>query len=137
MSSVVHTTPTPGATPEVGFPTPSQPFGNTSTSTVVKAVGVSHGNLTSPNALSTQHPKAQAQEDIDQIAAQIVKRDAAWSTATRFLTFPREKPQRTRDVTEALVYLLAASRSDSGDNGFNTGREQGTEHDLVSCQWAF
>lgn len=134
VSSVVHTTPTPGATPEVGFPTPNQPHDITNTSAFGKTVSSSDSNATFVNALPQQPTKLHAQGDIDQLAAQIVKRDAAWSTATRFLTFPRKQSQRSSDVTEALAYLLAASSENGAEKGFNTRWEHGKEHELVSCR---
>ena len=132
ISSVVHTTPTPGATPEVGIPTPTQPCDTVGNTTVGNSA-ISNINASFINSFPEQHQKIQAQEDIDQIAAQIVKRDAAWSLATRFLTFPRDKAQRTPHVYEALANLLTASGEKNRGNEFSSKREHGKEHDIVSC----
>lgn len=81
-----------------------------------------------------------ARGDIDQIAARIIKRDAAWSTATRYLSFPRREKQPRRrdddDVTEALAYLLdtgaGAGDGDGVGRGFDIGRQgRGMDHDIV------
>ena len=160
----MHTTPTPGATPELGFPTPNQPYNiNTNTNTNASAFGgtsdvgggssnfsnfsnTSSGNVTFFDAIPEQQQQQQQQQqyqqqqdrgDIDQIAARIIKRDAAWSTATRFLSFPRQERQPRQsiggddDVTEALAYLLGGG--DSLDKGLDAKWESGLEHDIVSC----
>ena len=192
----MHTTPTPGATPEVGvgagagagagFLTPSQPYGynnndndnnnynnnivNADTSIFGKTFssggGGSISNTSSSNApfvdalpeqqqqqqqqQQHQQQSPQARADIDQIAARIIKRDAAWSTATRFLSFPRRERQPRRrsgdddDLTEALAYLLDAGAG-AGDGhslrkGFDmTLKGSGMEQDIVSlpAQTAF
>lgn len=176
VSSVVHTTPTPGATPEVGvgFSTPSQPyhynsdnsnnnnianidastFGRTIAAAAAAAGGADVGvrnvsntstssNATFVDALPEQQQNQQqsphAPADIDQIAARIIKRDAAWSTATRHLSFPRREKQprgHDDDVTEALAYLLDTGAGAGDGDGIGRGfdiRQQGRgmDHDIV------
>lgn len=94
-----HTTPTPVATPDLGFTGAGQNF----------------GGLTSPNS----HRHAQSQS-----AAQLhVRRNIAWSAATRFLSltnltgdelkaaYKHGRPQRTkpREAEEAIDALLSGS----------------------------
>jgi hypothetical protein len=85
VPSISHTTPTPLATPDLGH----------------SSLGASFGGPYHDNA--SQH--------------RAVKRTVAWSTATRFLSLPRTDTNvqefaeqkwrlRTRDVEEALEYLL-------------------------------
>jgi anaphase-promoting complex subunit 2 len=94
-----HTTPTPVATPDLGF----------------TAAGQSFGTLTSPN--SHRHSQSFS-------AAQLhVKRNIAWSAATRFLSltnltgdelkaaYKHGRPQRkkSREVEEAIDFLLSVN----------------------------
>jgi hypothetical protein len=94
-----HTTPTPVATPDLAFTGP----------------GSSFGALTSPN--SHRHSQSLS-------AAQVhVKRNIAWSAATRFLSltnltgdelktaFKHGKPQRakSREADEAIAFLLSGN----------------------------
>ena len=117
----MHTTPTPGATPEVGFSASNQPFGTP-------------GNgkpAISSSPISPQR-RSHIQADIDSIAAKTVLHDAAWSTATRFLTFPRQSPTRTREVTEALTVLLSCGNDYVEHVGSGSKREDWRkEHNLV------
>lgn len=90
VPSLSHTTPTPIATPDLGFTAPGQSFGGPF------GGGSSSGSF-------DQHRE--------------VKRNLAWSTATRFLSLPKPsqskdvlssaaRPHKGTDVTEALEYLL-------------------------------
>lgn len=85
--SLSHTTPTPVATPDLGFSVPGASFGSPYIPRQVEL----HDN--------TQH--------------RAVKRTIAWSCATRFLSLDKVVPavprilHRTREVEDALVYLLA------------------------------
>ena len=94
-----HSTPTPVATPDLGFTGAASSF----------------GALTSPNS----HKHSQSLS-----AAQLhVKRNIAWSAATRFLSltnltgdelktaFKHGKPQRTksREAEEAIEFLLSGN----------------------------
>ncbi|KAF2267648.1 anaphase-promoting complex subunit Apc2 [Lojkania enalia] len=99
VPSLSHTTPTPVATPDLGYTGPGQSFG-----------GPLVGHTT------TQH--------------RAVKRNLAWSTATRFLSLPKSlpgintsfeasRPLKTADVDEALHYLLV------GDGKSEDGQEEG------------
>ncbi len=81
--SLSHTTPTPIATPDLGYIAPDTSFGGPFT-----------GKLSDGQE---QH--------------RALKRSLAWSCATRFLSLPRDltldlKLQRTRETTDALTYLL-------------------------------
>ncbi|KAJ4291067.1 hypothetical protein N0V90_010265 [Kalmusia sp. IMI 367209] len=82
VPSLSHTTPTPIATPDLSYTGP----------------GASFGSPHAVNASGTQH--------------RAVKRNLAWSTATRFLSLPKNtddikrRLQRLPDVEEALSYLL-------------------------------
>jgi anaphase-promoting complex subunit 2 len=92
-----HTTPTPIATPDLGFTGPGQSF----------------GSITSPIIQKQHQPLSAAQLQ--------VKRNIAWSTATRFLTLAALSagdadsnasiagPHRikTREVEEAIDFLLS------------------------------
>ena len=81
VPTLSHTTPTPVATPDLGHTAPGASFGGPSS--------------TNP----TSQPSA-------------VRRNLAWSTATRFLSLPEQLEdvgrgrKRTRDVEDALTYLL-------------------------------
>lgn len=94
-----HTTPTPVATPDLAF----------------TAAGSSFGALTSPS--SHRHSQSST-------AAQLhVKRNMAWSTATRFLSlgtlsgdelkaaYKHRRPQRakSREAEEAIAFLLSGN----------------------------
>lgn len=85
VPSLSHTTPTPVATPDLGHTAPGSSFGSPY---------VGHGG-------GEQHHSA--------------KRNLAWSTATRFLGLPKDvehsgrSMRRTRDVDEALGYLLVGA----------------------------
>lgn len=96
-----HTTPTPVATPDLGF----------------AGAGTSFGALTSPN----RHGYSQSMS----VAQLHVKRNIAWSSATRFLSLnnlvgdelnaacKHGKPQRkkSREVEEAIDFLLSGNGS--------------------------
>ncbi|QDS71513.1 hypothetical protein FKW77_004946 [Venturia effusa] len=96
-----HTSPTPVATPDLGFSGP----------------GTSFGALTSPNKHG--HPSSMS------VAQLHVKRNIAWSTATRFLSLnsltgdelnlacKHGKPQRkkSREAEEAIDFLLSGNGS--------------------------
>ncbi|KAJ9647131.1 hypothetical protein H2199_002117 [Coniosporium tulheliwenetii] len=99
--SAHHTTPTPLATPDLGFTTEGQSFG-----------GV---DITSP--LLSSRPVAQE-----------IKQNQAWSVATRYLSLARApfsqisqwnlKQAPTRDISDALRYLLAGEGAQAaGDEG--------------------
>lgn len=108
-----HTTPTPVATPDLGFTTPGQNF----------------DVITSPLIQKQHQPLSAAQLQ--------VKRNISWSTATRFLSLAHiskvnfnttedtlrrveTTPRRikTRDVEEAIEFLLSGegSQGQSDDN---------------------
>ncbi|OAL46053.1 hypothetical protein IQ07DRAFT_574930 [Pyrenochaeta sp. DS3sAY3a] len=98
--SLSHTTPTPIATPDLDYTAPGASFGSPYITRNAEAAGIGHG----------QH--------------RAVKRGLAWSTATRFLSLPKDasaaptlKP--SREVTEALGYLLA------GEGRSDDAREEG------------
>ncbi|KAL5375358.1 hypothetical protein DPSP01_011267 [Paraphaeosphaeria sporulosa] len=82
VPSLSHTTPTPVATPNLGYTEPGASFG-------------------SPHAADAAVTPRRA-----------VRRNLAWSTATRFLSLPRDldkaprRPRRPPDVDEALDYLI-------------------------------
>jgi anaphase-promoting complex subunit 2 len=93
-----HTTPTPVATPDLGFTAPGQSF----------------GGITSPVGQRQQQPLSAAQLQ--------VKRNISWSTATRFLSLAalpavafdsdlpiKGTPHRikTREVEEAIEFLVS------------------------------
>lgn len=83
--SLSHTTPTPIATPDLGYTAPGSSFGSPYAGRHVEAPG------------QAQH--------------RTVKRSQAWSCATRFLSLPKDtsavlRLHKTRDVDEALNYLL-------------------------------
>lgn len=90
VPSLSHTTPTPIATPNLGYTEPGASFG-------------------SPYAADAGGTERRA-----------VRRNLAWSTATRFLSLPKDLDkapgslQRPPDVEEALDYLLV---------GEGTGRD--------------
>jgi anaphase-promoting complex subunit 2 len=95
--SLSHTTPTPIATPNLGYTAPGNSFG-------------------SPYA--TRHVDAQGQGQ-----HRAVKRSIAWGCATRFLSLPQDLSlattlHRTRDFEEALIYLLV------GEGKSNDGKEE-------------
>jgi anaphase-promoting complex subunit 2 len=96
--SLSHTTPTPIATPDLGYATPGASFG-------------------SPYA--TRHAETHGQGQ-----HRAVKRGIAWSCATRFLNLPKDvsvlpRLHRTREVEEALSYLLV------GEGKSEDGKEEG------------
>jgi anaphase-promoting complex subunit 2 len=102
--SLSHTTPTPIATPDLGYVAPGSSFG----SPYAARPGEGHGQGQS------QH--------------RAVKRGLAWSCATRFLSLPKDtsavlRPHRTREVDDALSYLLVGEGKS----------EHATEESLV--QW--
>ncbi|CAO2656316.1 Nn.00g051190.m01.CDS01 [Neocucurbitaria sp. VM-36] len=92
--SLSHTTPTPIATPDLGYSAPGSSFGSP------------YGGRTTEGQGQGQH--------------RAVKRGLAWSCATRFLSLPKDpsrapKLQKTREVTEALSFLLVGEgKSDGG-----------------------
>ncbi|PVI06979.1 hypothetical protein DM02DRAFT_609353 [Periconia macrospinosa] len=85
VPSLSHTTPTPVATPDLGYTAPGSSFGSPFAGT----------------SGAEQH--------------HVAKRNSAWSTATRFLSLPRDanytglRTRRTRDVDDALNYLLVGA----------------------------
>lgn len=94
VPSLSHTTPTPVATPDLGHTAPGTSFGSPY---LANASGAQHG---------------------------AVKRNLAWSAATRFLSLPsnieesRRSPRRGTDVEEALNYLLVGEgQSHDGEEG--------------------
>lgn len=117
--TATHTTPTPQATPDVGFTAPGQPFGGPNLGSV----------LTSPRAGQTRQSirnarQAQNQQQQQLSAAQRqVKRNFAWSAATQFLSLQGVKEplrrhveeRRSRDVEDALVLLLVGEDGDASD----------------------
>lgn len=107
VPSLSHTTPTPVATPDLGYIAPGQSFG----SPFVNNARVSSG----------QH--------------RAVRRNLAWSTATRFLSLPKQnlganasfdalRLPRNAEIEEALHYLLVGE-------GKSDIREDKHEEDLV------
>lgn len=98
VPSLSHTTPTPVATPNLGHTEPGASFG-------------------SPHAADAGGTQRRA-----------VRRNLAWSTATRFLSLPREldkaptRTQRPPDVEEALDYLLV-------------GEGAGRDHEEGIAEW--
>ncbi|XPS91375.1 hypothetical protein M3J09_000793 [Ascochyta lentis] len=99
--SLSHTTPTPVATPDLGFTAPGTSFG------------------------SPYIPRQHELHDSTQHRA--VKRTIAWSCATRFLSLDKVVPavprilHRTREVEDALVYLLV------GEGRVEEGARHGEE----------
>lgn len=95
--SLSHTTPTPVATPVLGYTTPGTSFG-------------------SPYA--GRHIEEHGQQS--RVAQLQVRRGQAWSCATRFLSLPKDtaivpRLHRTRDVEDALSYLLVGEgKSEDG-----------------------
>ncbi|KAF2033380.1 hypothetical protein EK21DRAFT_109173 [Setomelanomma holmii] len=91
--SLSHTTPTPVATPILGYTALGSSFGSPYTGKNIEGQGQEH---------------------------RAVKRGQAWSCATRFLSLPKDtsilpRLHRTRDVEEALSYLLIGEgRSEDG-----------------------
>jgi anaphase-promoting complex subunit 2 len=98
--SLSHTTPTPIATPDLGYTAPGSSFG-------------------SPYAGRNVGPQGQPEQQ-----HRAVKRGLAWSCATRFLSLPKDvsgvqlRLQRSREVEEALTYLLR------GHGGSEQGEEE-------------
>lgn len=95
--SLSHSTPTPIATPDLGY----------------TALGSSFGG---PHAGRNAEAQGQGQH-------RAVKRGLAWSCATRFLSLPKDssiqaRPHRSREVTEALTYLLV------GEGKIEDGKEE-------------
>ncbi|USP73195.1 hypothetical protein yc1106_00469 [Curvularia clavata] len=85
--SFSHSTPTPIATPDLGSTASGSSFGN-------------------PYALRNTDARGQAQGQ-----HRAIRRNTAWSCATRFLSLPKDvsiapRMPRTREVEEALNYLL-------------------------------
>lgn len=113
--SLSHTTPTPVATPDLGFTTPGTAFG----SPYIPRQAELHDN--------TQH--------------RVVKRTIAWSCATRFLSLDKVVPavprilHRTREVEDALVYLLAGDGR--VDEGSRNGEEELVEWYTNECRLHF
>ncbi|KAH9862124.1 hypothetical protein IAQ61_010327 [Plenodomus lingam] len=99
--SLSHTTPTPIATPDIGYTAPGASFGSPyATRSAADAQAQGHG----------QH--------------RAVRRGMAWSCATRFLSLPKGVTMppglhRTRETEDALNYLLL------GDGRSEDGREEG------------
>lgn len=109
VPSLSHTTPTPIATPDLGHASFGQSFGGHGASSAAFA----------SNATGGQHQQQRA-----------IRRNLAWSTATRFLSLPRTDTGveqlaqskwalRTQEVEEALEYLLV------GEGQSEDGNEQG------------
>ncbi|KAG9192365.1 hypothetical protein G6011_11099 [Alternaria panax] len=98
--SFSHSTPTPIATPELGHTAPGNSFG-------------------SPYALRNAESRTPAQGQ-GQGQHRAVKRNTAWSCATRFLALPTDvgfvpRTQKNREVEEALSFLLnGEGKSDDG-----------------------
>jgi anaphase-promoting complex subunit 2 len=101
IPSLNYTTPTPIATPNLGSSLYGQSFGGFGSQR--------HGALSSNP--TSQH----------------IKKNIAWSTATRFLRVPRQdedqdgrvfdgeaRPEKTADVVEALQYLLVGEGAVNG-----------------------
>jgi anaphase-promoting complex subunit 2 len=83
--SLSHTTPTPIATPDLGYTAPGSSFGSPYAGKNIEGYGPG------------QH--------------KAIKRGQAWSCATRFLSLPKDisilpRLHRTREVEDALHYLL-------------------------------
>ncbi|KAJ4365780.1 hypothetical protein N0V83_008401 [Neocucurbitaria cava] len=96
--SLSHTTPTPIATPDLGYTAPGSSFGSP------------YGGRKTEGHGQGQH--------------RAVKRGLAWSCATRFLSLPQDpslapKLQRTGEVSDALNYLLV------GEGKSDDGKEEG------------
>ncbi|RAR04662.1 f-box domain-containing protein [Stemphylium lycopersici] len=95
--SFSHSTPTPVATPDLGSTAPGNSFG-------------------SPYALRNTDARGQGQRQ-----HRAVRRNIAWSCATRFLSLPKDvsiapRVERNREVEEALNYLLVGEgKSDDGN----------------------
>ncbi|KAH8643805.1 hypothetical protein IG631_01268 [Alternaria alternata] len=98
--SFSHSTPTPVATPDLGHIAPGTSFG-------------------SPYALRNSESRTPAQAQ-GQGQHRAVKRNIAWSCATRFLSLPKDvncvlRTQKNREVEEALSFLLnGEGKSDDG-----------------------
>jgi anaphase-promoting complex subunit 2 len=95
VPSLSHTTPTPVATPDLGYTAPGVSFG-------------------SPFALGTGNAQQRA-----------TKRAVAWSAATRFLSLHEDgaRPsRRSREVEGALAYLLVGEGKTQ--NGEGQGEER-------------
>ncbi|KAJ4384542.1 hypothetical protein N0V86_000142 [Didymella sp. IMI 355093] len=106
--SLSHTTPTPVATPDLGVNVPSAAFGS---------------------------PYIPRQAELhDSSTHRQVKRTIAWSCATRFLSLDKVVPavprilHRTREVEDALVYLLVGEGRTSDDS-------RGREGEEGLCEW--
>ncbi|KAF1956477.1 hypothetical protein CC80DRAFT_525344 [Byssothecium circinans] len=104
VPTLSHTTPTPIATPDLGFTAPGSSFGSP---------------FTGGGSAATGHHHA-------------LRRNVAWSTATRFLSLPNDvtssgiqRVKRSRDVEEALGYLLVGEGKSDGRG------EEGQEEGLV------
>ena len=95
--SFSHSTPTPVATPDLGSTAPGNSFG-------------------SPYALRNTDARGQGQGQ-----HRTVRRNLAWSCATRFLSLPQDvsfapRIQKNREVEEALNYLLVGEgKSEDGN----------------------
>lgn len=113
--SLSHTTPTPVATPDLGYTAPGTSFG----SPYIPRQAELHDN-TQPRA---------------------VKRTIAWSCATRFLSLDKAVPavprilHRTREVEDALVYLLAGEAR--VEDGLRAGEEGLVEWYTNECRLHF
>lgn len=116
QSTATHTTPTPQATPDLGFTGPGQSFGGP----VSNATRQPRGNENGPS-----------NDDLS-AAQRAVKRNIAWSTATQFLslqgaTIPAGQARhgvvrRSADVQDALRWLLLDDYEESGDQ--SSGRDK-------------
>ncbi|KAF2100018.1 hypothetical protein NA57DRAFT_37949 [Rhizodiscina lignyota] len=105
QSTATHTTPTPQATPDLGFTVPGQPFGGPSPPSLRQTQSRKRGQ----NQPSSQTEGLTA-------AQHAVRRNLAWSTATQFLSLQgapvpggqarHADARRSSDVQEALAWLL-------------------------------
>lgn len=107
--SLSHTTPTPIATPDLGYTAPGSSFGS---------------------------PYAGRGEAPGQGQHRAVRRGLAWSCATRFLSLPKDSSitlglRRTREVEDALNYLLI------GDGKNEDGEESLVQWYTNECRLHF
>lgn len=116
QSTATHTTPTPQATPDLGFTASGQAFGGPFTG--------SQGQSKSPGIPQTWNPPpSSSQNDGLTVAQRAVKRNLAWSTATQFLSLQgapvpagqarHADKRQSGEVHEALSWSLL----DEGDIG--------------------
>jgi anaphase-promoting complex subunit 2 len=110
-SAAVHTTPTPIATPDLGFTAPGEAFGGPQRSSS------SHQRQqTSRTTRSGRHDEGDIAGRLSAAAQRAVRKNIAWSTATQFLSLQgaavpggqarHKSEKRTGEVQEALELLL-------------------------------